>query len=405
MALSGGWVRRKNIRESRLPASGCDEEYIWLSHPLETSRPTQNYPHPSHGSKRVEGRSKMFSWVLFELFFLLPPSALAMPGTSSITDAFNKTIHNFIPKQGNGTLADEISCYALPYGYIGVLGHILTYWTVASLIVGRKPWLFWVELRWHILNLILEVLTFLPTVPIAIYTIYRCRGRWQYILLAVWKTTLTLSSLAIGVQRAYSLPKDKQKADAAALLNKIQSQQSSQYSMLPTGEESGYGAGQQTFYGMQQDGTLPTGEEKIKNSKSLPPKANLLWYLVFYFFGALAGLTGLISIVSEVYPSNPHLRSITGVFIGLAVGPTCFTLGFAILIGRRGKNISLMGLITAHFFDAMGTLIIWVTMLAAFYSDMALGAMTNDLVGAPSDENKYLYWTYFIAKRIPFFSS
>jgi hypothetical protein len=51
------------------------------------------------------------------------------------------------------------------------------------------------------------------------------------------------------------------------------------------------------------------------------------------------------------------------------------------------------------------TLIIWVTMLAAFYSDMALGAMTNDLVGAPSDENKYLYWTYFIAKRIPFFSS
>jgi len=346
----------------------------------------------------------MLGWVLFESF-LFPLSALAMPGTGSITDALNKTIHNFIPKQGNGTLVDEISCYTLPYGYIGVLGHILTYWTVASLIVGRKPWLFCLELRCHVLNLILEAITFLPTVPIAVYTIYRCRGRWQYILLAVWKTTLTLSSLAIGVQRAYSLPEDKQKADTAAVLSKMQSQQSSQYSMLPTGENSGYGAGQQTFYEMQQEAAIPTGEEKIKNPKSLPPKAKLLWYLVFYFFGAIAGLAGLISIVSEVYSSNPHLRSITGVFIGLAIGPTCFTLGFAILIGRRGKNISLTALITMYFLDGVVTLIIWVTMLAAFYSDMALGAMTNDLVGAPSEENQYLYWTYFIAKRIPFFSS
>ena len=44
-------------------------------------------------------------------------------------------------------------------------------------------------------------------------------------------------------------------------------------------------------------------------------------------------------------------------------------------------------------------------LLAAFYSDLALGAVAGILSGVSSSEAAPLYWTYFIEKMLPFFSS
>src|SRR5436305_1744385 len=38
-----------------------------------------------------------------------------------------------------GGPAGEIQCYALPYGAIGIISHLLTYWTMAWMAVGRLP--------------------------------------------------------------------------------------------------------------------------------------------------------------------------------------------------------------------------------------------------------------------------
>jgi len=45
--------------------------------------------------------------------------------------------------------------------------------------------------------------------------------------------------------------------------------------------------------------------------------------------------------------------------------------------------------------------IILVGMLAAFYSDWILGAIAqHGWSGAPSGDNIWLYWSYFVAKRL-----
>lgn len=102
---------------------------------------------------------------------------------------------NALPQKG-ATLAEEIKCYSLPYGGIGFTSHVLTYWTILVLGFGRKPYWPWSRLSAGKFDLCLAIIQVVVTVAIAAFTIARCRSRWQFILLAVWKLVM---SMVVGV--------------------------------------------------------------------------------------------------------------------------------------------------------------------------------------------------------------
>src|ERR1700753_1076805 len=107
------------------------------------------------------------------ILMLLTPYAAAHPAID-MKNLVNSTIETFMPKKGNGTIVDELSCYSLPYGGIGFAGHVLTYWTVLWLICGRRPIMPWKPLEYKKLDLLFDALSLLLAVPLAIFTIFRC---------------------------------------------------------------------------------------------------------------------------------------------------------------------------------------------------------------------------------------
>jgi hypothetical protein len=131
-------------------------------------------------------RSILSSLVLFTLAFIFASPALTQPAPSRVLDWIHDVL---IPAPGE-TPRDEIKCYNLPFGGLGMLSHILTFYTAGMLLLGRSPLLpprarlkhNWVELS-------LAVLTLLGSVPIASLTIISFlldgmdllpRERWGY---------------------------------------------------------------------------------------------------------------------------------------------------------------------------------------------------------------------------------
>jgi hypothetical protein len=106
------------------------------------------------------------------------------PYPSLMSTIKNITTDAFIPtKATNVTMESELQCYGLPYGGIGFLSHLLTYWTVCCLVLGRKPLWPWKKLKASKTDLILSTISLLISVPIACFTIYRCISRWQFVKL------------------------------------------------------------------------------------------------------------------------------------------------------------------------------------------------------------------------------
>ena len=114
----------------------------------------------------------------------------------------------YIPKK-DMTIADEIKCYALPYGLIGSISHILTYWTVFWLGLARKPYLPWAKLSFGRFDMGLSVIQMLITVTISSFTIVRCQNRWQLLLLAVWKLTMSITVGFWGIWAGHKAKLDK----------------------------------------------------------------------------------------------------------------------------------------------------------------------------------------------------
>ncbi|KAM7190203.1 hypothetical protein V8F20_009825 [Naviculisporaceae sp. PSN 640] len=102
-------------------------------------------------------------------------------------------------KTNNGTVHDEIQCYALPYGAIGFASHILTYMTVICLSLGRNPLIPCLRLQNRKFNLAVAILGFFISFPLTVVTMVKCRNTWSFILIAVWKLTLSTTLTAMSI--------------------------------------------------------------------------------------------------------------------------------------------------------------------------------------------------------------
>lgn len=261
-------------------------------------------------------------------------------------------LNPLIPVKGI-SLRDEIVCYSLPYGGIGFLSHCLTYWVILTLGFGRKPYWPWSRLSAGWFDFCLSIIQVVVSVLIASFTISRCRSRWQFVLIAVWKLVLSVEVGIWGISASHKAMR--------------YSRQKKSHSIYET-----------------------STVRHIWDASDWTPKT-----LIFYVAGYMVGITGLGSIVWNLRHDR-DIQIITYVFFGTTA--TVVTVCTMLLCCCCCvESISRKKTMLAMSFS--------VVMVGAFYSDWVLGAIANNLVGVPAGDPAYLYWAYFIAKRIPLLMS
>jgi hypothetical protein len=275
----------------------------------------------------------------------------------------------------NGTLAEELQCYGLPYGGIGFASHVLTYYTIIMLSYQRSPWMPWKRSHHKWIDITLAIFSFIASIILTVLTIIRCRNRWQFVAMATWKLILSVTYGILSFHAAMMVrPKEKY-------------------------QNSGLGHFESTA-------------NAIENKEY----TKVLWWLLLYIPGVVAGLSGLSSLVFKEIGHNAHVKIITEVFGAVIAFSAGLMLIFGIIgmcsqcCGSRkevvnnssmenlGKNTVAIGIMV---FLVAGSA---TSVLAALYSDWVLGAIAGNLVGLPSGDVAPLYWGYILAKRLPFFS-
>ena len=264
-----------------------------------------------------------------------------------------EALPSFLDPVKGQTLSEEILCYSIPYGGIGFGSHLLTYYTVACLWNGRRPLMPWRHLKHTVRNCFLNAISFILAVGLGAFTLIRCRNRWQFALIAVWKislsSTLTLSAIT------------------ASIICK------------PKGRFWDY-----EMFKFRDD--CPNREHVSKAA----------WWLVLYVLGLIVGMVGVLSLVTETWDENHTIHIITYAFLG-ACGPIVIVIGGSVCVNAIDDDAGCVK------FSAGWPLggVVGIVVLGVFYSDWILGAISGDLSGAPSSDNMYLYWAYFIVKRLP----
>jgi hypothetical protein len=162
----------------------------------------------------------------------------------------------------------------------------------------------------------------------------RCRSRWQFILIAMWKLVM---SLVVGIWGFA--------ASLKAMENVL--------------------------------GYYPITEKHWESD------SRTLWILIPYGLAAIVGLVGLISLVVENI-HNPLVWKITAAFGSVVAAAGVIGL----LIGVTNR----LNMLVDTTLSVLGIMIAAMIILCAFYSDWILGALAGSLVGVPSGDNGYLYW-------------
>jgi hypothetical protein len=275
------------------------------------------------------------------LFLALSATAVyALPTPTSLPDGLN-----FIIRSSGTTIADEIKCYSLPYGGIGIVSHLFTYWTVYWLGHCRKPYFPFSRLSKTTFDVAVAFIQIFITVTIAAITMVRCRQRWQFVLIALWKLIM---SLVVGVWSFSSARRAK---------NNMHSDTRHIYSR-PTAEVSN------TF----------------------------MW---LYFISAGIGLVGLISLVKENF-DNIIVEAATLLFVACiafgVIAAVVLTMVFRVFGCCGYEEEGCFGFFALSFCELCWGTAVCMVAYGAFYSDIVLGGLADDLLGSPTGKARALYW-------------
>ena len=366
---------------------------------------------------------------------------LAFAATAATANALEvlQWLKEVTPNRGTG-MESEIHCYTLPYGTIGFVSHLLTYYTISMLAAGRSPLLPWKKLKWARFDLWLAMIGLVIGSALTAFTIYRCRQRWQFTLIAVWKATLSVSLGALSIQASHETKR----------IGKLKKREKARRSLARRWADDNREA--------EEDGRRDTDLlESVKGKY-----AKVLWWMVLYVLGIVAGLTGVISLALQSW-DNRVVAITTKVFLGfiggiVGIGLVSMLVAYFVRSrkgkdwrqtdaqpeaekaaaaaakqqqgGYQGREQDLEAAVAAavarelaveearrreaakragKYFGG-GILLAFLIslflggLLAAFYSDWVLAGLAGNLIGVPSRDNSALYYSYFAAKRLPFFS-
>jgi hypothetical protein len=200
--------------------------------------------------------------------------------------------------------------------------------------LGRSPLPPWRELKAPMFDIFLGSASLIIGLVLTIFTMIRCHQRWEFLLIAFWKATLSITLGILSVHAAVVLKKNG----------------------------------------------FPDGGETV-------------WWIAIYAVGTTIGLTGLASLIFKSW-GNRVVVLTCKVFGGVAVVAIVFGWGVAAGRSKYDGRLKLAAFLTLGI----------VGILAALYSDWVLAGLAGNLIGMPSSDNSLLYFGYFAAKRLPFFS-
>ncbi|OCL03685.1 hypothetical protein AOQ84DRAFT_140832 [Glonium stellatum] len=296
-------------------------------------------------------------------------------------------------KNITGGPVGEIQCYALPYGAVGMISHLFTYWTIAWTGVGRTPaWPFH-RTEHGKFTMALSIISLLICIPVATISIHRCRLTWHFVLIGFWKLTTSITQGCVAVHRAFIMHKFKHSASTSAT--------------SPMNNTANYQPINPANPQQQQGPDMFKHTSSSQTLQFIVQNYTPLWWLIVYLVGTTIGMVGLIGLIVSDFRHNSNVRSLTYGFVVAIAVLALTTVAYWYKLHLEQNNGELKGLIKAYL-QTFGSF--FIVLVAAFgffsplYSDMVLGAIAQNWSGFPSEENQVLYWTWFGAKRLPMFA-
>jgi len=293
---------------------------------------------------------------------------------SALSDPSGLSLPQILNPQKGTTLSGEIECYSLPYGGLGFASHVMTYWTISCLSLGRRPLWPSSRLRYERWDNWLAILGLVGGTALASFTAIRCRNTWELLVIGIWAMSMSITNGLVGIHASWAIRRAASKSNTPSQTSTIWSSPS-----LPH------------MTGLCN----PHPDYKLVDelSKTKANTRSVWWWLLVYFCGTIPGCFGLVSLVMINWVSSRKLVVMTYSFTG-GLGCLVFSL-FCLAALRFHPKVSWFAFYLVLSFLA-GT--------AALYGDWALGVMVNNLLGIPSSDLKYAFWSYFVLKRLTMFS-
>ncbi|KAH7080531.1 hypothetical protein BKA63DRAFT_488282 [Paraphoma chrysanthemicola] len=110
-------------------------------------------------------------------------------------------IPRFLEPTNSTTFKSHIQIYAIPYGVLGAVSHLLTFHVILCHLFGRRPLLPWQVLEKTVWNITVVTLSSLVSVILSSVTLARTRGSQALMVLAGMQIVLGVLIDAIHIHR------------------------------------------------------------------------------------------------------------------------------------------------------------------------------------------------------------
>jgi hypothetical protein len=295
----------------------------------------------------------------------------------------------------------EIACYSLPYGGVGFASHMLTYYTILMLFLGRRPLNPLRMLKHPERGLILSVLQLIITTVLSSIAIHRCQNEWPYAILGVWMLLISITVSILIMSSPYVSQHNEQRARMAqqGLGDEMHERPSSQHPLRERMDMSSHDA---------QDKEQFYNPDKVATRGNRGRLVNVLIAFV-WFLGSAAGATAIFGIITRL--RDPSIMNEKGPFqtVNAILGLLCF-LPFYVFICQWTNCIAFC--IPKNWRLKFVTMIKWqlicVSLFALIWMDWMLGLLTGNLAGTPHDlpgAAQVVYYGWLIAKRLGLLST
>ncbi|KAJ8113099.1 hypothetical protein OPT61_g4706 [Boeremia exigua] len=326
----------------------------------------------------------------------------AMPSPNGITDILLPT-----PNITGGPVA-EIQCYALPYGAVGVVSHLLTSWTIVWMAYGMIPIWPGHKIKHWKFDLFLALLALCTCIPVASITIHRCRLSWHFVLISIWKLVTSVTLACISIHRCI-LVRRSHKAQEQGAHHRLQNLDEDTSYRLYAGRTNrvfDHHNNNPQWRDNTHDGQ--GGRSRPKPSRTGQGKDNApLWWLLLYLAGTIVGMVGLCSLLWTAFRDNKTVKHLTyGFAAPMAIIPLMVSIHWFIRHLERPDG-GLRTLLSAYLKTFGCALVAFAAVFgffSALYADLVLGAIADNLLGLPSADYAPLYWIWFFAKRLTLLS-
>lgn len=296
-----------------------------------------------------------------------------------------------------GGPAGEIKCYALPYGAIGIISHLLTDWTIVWIAFGRVPLWPQHQMDSYKFDMFLAGLSLCTCVPIASITMQRCRLSWHFLLICIWKLITSVSLACITLHRCMILRKKGPPAE-----NKDIELLGRRHHYQPARDHDPNDNGMYAHASNRSGCFSNVSQEQT----SIKHPAVFAWFIL-YVAGTIIGMVGLGSLLYTTFRDDQTIRKLT---YGFGAAIVILAVSVAIYWYSRHSQRSkggFSGYVLAVSQVLGGSFLAFTVAFGFFcplYSDLVLGKIADNIFGLPSQDFAPLYWAWFIAKRLPLLS-